>query len=292
MDAVFETNFPRLNLLKRGKVRDIYDLGDTLLLVATDRISAFDVVMPNPVPDKGRVLTQISLFWFEVMSSLVPNHLITSDVSKYPPECADYVQILDGRSMIIRKARPLPIECVVRGYITGSGWKDYQRTGQICGIKLPEGLAESERLPEPLFTPSTKAELGEHDENIDFSTAAKAVGTELAEKVKILSLQIYSKGVELAAQRGIIIADTKFEFGMAEGELILIDEVLTPDSSRFWPKDSYTPGQSQNSFDKQYLRDFLVDSGWDKQPPAPQLPQEIVTNTRAKYIEALELFTK
>ena len=291
MDAVFETDFPNLNLIKRGKVRDIYDLGETLLLVASDRISAFDVVMPNPVPDKGRVLTQISLFWFNVMAPLVSNHLVTSDVSAYPPECADYAQILDGRSMVIRKAAPLPIECVVRGYITGSGWKDYQQSGQVCGIDLPEGLVESQRLPEPLFTPSTKAELGEHDENIDFATAAQTIGEDLAERVKDLSLQIYTRGVELAAQRGIIIADTKFEFGMADGELILIDEVLTPDSSRFWPKASYAPGQSQNSFDKQYLRDFLVNSGWNKQPPAPQLPEEIVSNTRAKYLEALELFT-
>ena len=288
---VFETRMPELNLLKRGKVRDIYELEDHLLLVATDRLSAFDVILPDPIPDKGKILNKISLFWFEQMNSLVPNHVISSEVSEYPEVCRQYADILEGRSMLVRKAEPLPIECIVRGYISGSGWKDYQETGSICGIKLPQGLTESDRLPEPIFTPSTKAEVGEHDANIDFKTAAGLIGNELAEKIKSLSVAIYKKGAELANNKGIIIADTKFEFGKVGNEIILIDEVLTPDSSRFWPKASYIPGGPQQSFDKQYVRDYLISINWDKKPPAPKLPEDVIQNTRDKYLEALNRLT-
>ena len=289
--AVYETDFPKLNLLKRGKVRDIYDLGDALLMVASDRLSAFDVIMPDPIPDKGKVLTQISLFWFKVMEPLIANHVISSNVEDYPDVCRPYAEILDGRSMIVRKCEPLEIECVVRGYLSGSGWNSYQDSGLVCGIKLPQGLQESDRLPEPIFTPSTKAELGEHDINIDFEAAAGVVGQKLAEKVRALSLAIYNKGVQLADEKGIIIADTKFEFGLMGEELILIDEVLTPDSSRFWPKDTYQTGGAQQSFDKQYVRDYLLSLSWDKKPPGPSLPQEVIINTRAKYIEGLKRLT-
>jgi len=285
---VYETNFPELNLIKRGKVRDLYDMGDTLLMVATDRISAFDVIMPDPVPGKGVVLTQISLFWFDVMKSLVPHHVITSDVDRFPAACRPYADTLRGRSLLVRKTRPLPVECVVRGFISGSGWKDYQRSGTVCGIRLPQGLKESERLPQPIFTPSTKAELGAHDMNISFDEMVAQIGAAQAEKARELSLAVYRKGVELADRKGIIIADTKFEFGLADEEMILIDEVLTPDSSRFWPKDSYTPGGPQKSFDKQYLRDYLHTLDWKKEPPAPQLPPEVIENTRARYLEALK----
>ena len=288
---VMETDFPELNLVKRGKVRDIYDLGDTLLMVMSDRISAFDVIMPNPVPGKGRVLTQISLFWFNAMQSLIDNHVVASDVADYPEECQPYKDDLFERSMVVRKAEPLPIECVVRGYISGSGWKSYQESGDICGIKLPSGLKESDQLPEPIFTPSTKEELGQHDINIDFEAAAGMVGRDIAEKVKQISIDIYKKGAEIANEKGIIIADTKFEFGLIDDELILIDEVLTPDSSRFWPKDSYTPGGPQKSYDKQYLRDWLISIEWDKNPPAPQLPDDVVANTIQKYEEALAQLT-
>jgi phosphoribosylaminoimidazole-succinocarboxamide synthase len=286
-----ETTLSGLNLVKRGKVRDIYDLGDALLMVTTDRISAFDVVMPNPIPDKGKVLNQISLFWFDVMKSLVPNHVISSDVDTYPDECKPHFEALRGRSMLVKKATPFAIECVVRGYISGSGWNSYQETGSVCGIKLPDGLKESEALPEPIFTPSTKEEIGNHDINIDFQGAVEIVGKEIAEKVRGLSIDIYKRGAELANQRGIIIADTKFEFGLMDNEIILIDEVLTPDSSRFWPKESYAPGGSQKSFDKQYLRDYLISIKWNKTPPAPVLPEEVIQNTRAKYIEAYEKLT-
>ena len=282
-----QTDFPELTLLQRGKVRDVYDLGDQLLMVATDRLSAFDVVLPDPIPDKGRVLTQISLYWFEQMRSLVANHVITADVDQYPAVCRPYAQSLRGRSMLVRKCQPLPIECVVRGYLSGSGWKSYRKNGTVCGISLPEGLPESGRLPEPLFTPSTKAEAGQHDENIDFDTAAKIIGHRRAEQVRDLSLSIYRRGAELADARGIIIADTKFEFGLLGDDLILIDEVLTPDSSRFWPKDSYRPGGPQQSFDKQYVRDYLQTLSWNQQPPAPALPAEVIEATRAKYLEAL-----
>lgn len=287
--SVIETHFSGLTLRQRGKVRDIYDLGDSLLMIATDRISAFDVVMPDPVPDKGKVLTQISLFWFEVMKDLVPNHLITSDVSAYPEVCQPYADVLRGRSMLVKKAASLPIECVVRGYLSGSGWKSYQKSQTLCGIRLPDGLTESDRLPEPIFTPSTKAEIGLHDENIDFDRAAKLIGKSLADRVRELSLAIYRKGVELADSKGIIIADTKFEFGLLGDELILIDEVLTPDSSRFWPRASYRPGGAQESFDKQFVRDYLLSIHWDQKPPAPKLPDHVIEGTRKKYLEALAL---
>ncbi|MCD4804609.1 MAG: phosphoribosylaminoimidazolesuccinocarboxamide synthase [Desulfobacterales bacterium] len=288
---VFETDFPKLNLLKRGKVRDMYDLGETLLMVATDRISAFDVIMPDPVPEKGKILTQISLFWFDVMKPVISNHIISSNVDDYPEICKPYAEMLRDRSMLVKKAKPLPIECVVRGYISGSGWKSYQESGIVCGIKLPDGLQESEKLPEPIFTPSTKEEVGVHDVNINFEEAVKIIGRNLAEKVKEISLLIYKKGAELADKKGIIIADTKFEFGIFENDIILIDELLTPDSSRFWPKESYSPGQSQKSYDKQYLRDYLISINWDKLPPAPFLPKEVVKNTREKYLDALNLIT-
>ncbi|MBW1992935.1 MAG: phosphoribosylaminoimidazolesuccinocarboxamide synthase, partial [Deltaproteobacteria bacterium] len=270
---------------------DIYDLGDCLLMVATDRISAFDVVMADPIPGKGKILTQISLYWFNVMSHLVPNHVITSNVAEYPDECKPYADVLEGRSMLVKKAEPLPVECIVRGYISGSGWKSYQETKSVCGISLPDGLKESQKLPEPLFTPSTKAEIGEHDLNIDFDRAVSLLGRSVAERVRELSLSIYKKGSELADARGIIIADTKFEFGKYENDLLLIDEVLTPDSSRFWPKGDYQPGRSQHSFDKQYLRDYLESLDWDKKPPAPRLPADVIENTRKKYLEALNLIS-
>jgi len=289
--VVQETDFPTLNLLQRGKVRDMYDLGDAYLMVATDRMSAFDVVLPDPIPDKGIVLTQISLFWFEIMSSLVKNHVITADVSRYPESCQPYAVSLEGRSILVKKAQPLPVECVVRGFITGSGWKSYQQDGSVCGIRLPDGLIESAQLPEPIFTPSTKEALGKHDINIDFDEMAKRIGGPLAEKVRDLSLAIYIKGALIAAEKGILIADTKFEFGLIDDEIILIDEVLTPDSSRFWPKATYAPGGSQKSFDKQYLRDYLLTLGWDKTPPGPTLPPAVIENTRAKYIEALRLLS-
>jgi phosphoribosylaminoimidazole-succinocarboxamide synthase len=284
---VKETNFPELDLLKRGKVRDMYDLGDSLLMVATDRLSAFDVVMPDPIPDKGIILTQISLFWFELIKPLIDNHVISNDVEDFPEACRQYADILRGRSIRIKKTKPLSIECVVRGYISGSGWKSYQESGSICGIKLPDGLKESDQLPEPIFTPSTKAELGDHDINIDFDEAADLIGHELAQKVKIMSLAIYQKGAQLAAEKGIIIADTKFEFGQVGEDIILIDEVLTPDSSRFWPRETYSPGGSQKSFDKQYVRDHLSSLDWDKTPPGPDLPEEVIHNTRQKYLDAL-----
>jgi len=290
--TVIETDFEELNLIKRGKVRDIYDLGDTLLMVATDRISAFDVVMPDPIPEKGKILTQISLFWFKIMESLLPNHVISSNVDNYPDICKPYAEILRGRSMLVKKAKPLPIECIVRGYISGSGWNDYLASGRICGIKLPENLKESDKLPEPIFTPSTKAETGLHDININFDEAIRKIGRDLADHVRTLSLEIYSKGAELAYKKGIIIADTKFEFGLFEDNLILIDEVMTPDSSRFWPKSSYEPGGSQKSFDKQYLRDYLISINWNKTPPAPSLPKDVIANTQKKYLEAFNWLTE
>ena len=289
--AVSQTDFKNLNLIKRGKVRDIYDLGENILMVASDRISAFDVVMPDPVPDKGIILTQISLYWFDIMKPIINNHVITADVKEYPPACKPYAKTLQGRSMLVKKADPLPIECVVRGYLSGSGWKSYQESSTVCGIRLPQGLRESDKLPEAIFTPSTKEDLGAHDINIDFDEAAKRIGSDLASKVKELSLAIYKKGADMAAEKQIIIADTKFEFGLIGDDLILIDEVLTPDSSRFWPKESYQPGGSQQSFDKQYLRDHLISVNWNKQPPGPSLPQDIIRNTRKKYLEALSQLT-
>lgn len=286
---VQETDFVSLKLLQRGKVRDMYDLEDAYLMVATDRMSAFDVVLPDPIPDKGVVLTQISLYWFDIMADLVDNHIITADVSQYPESCQPYAQDLQGRSILVKKAQPLPVECVVRGYITGSGWKSYLNDGTVCGIRLPDGLVESDRLPEPIFTPSTKEELGKHDINIDFDEMVDRIGASLAERVRKLSLDIYTKGAAIAAEKGILIADTKFEFGLIDGEVILIDEVLTPDSSRFWPKSTYAPGGGQQSFDKQYLRDYLQSLDWDKNPPGPDLPQSVIDNTRSKYVEALTL---
>jgi phosphoribosylaminoimidazole-succinocarboxamide synthase len=288
---VLETNFPDLNLVKKGKVRDIYDLGDSLLMVATDRISAYDVIMSDPIPGKGKILTQISLFWFDILQSVLPNHIIASDVDAYPDICQSYAESLRDRSMLVKKAEPLTVECIVRGYISGSGWKSYQENGTICDIRLPDGLKESDKLPAPIFTPSTKAELGLHDINIGFEETVKEIGESLANRVREISLKIYEKGSKLAESKGIIIADTKFEFGLIGDELILIDEVLTPDSSRFWPQDLYRPGFPQQSFDKQYLRDYLETLDWDKAPPPPPLPEEIILNTKKKYLEALNLLT-
>lgn len=289
--ALYDTVFPGLNLLRQGKVRDIYDLGDALLMVATDRISAFDVVMPSPIPGKGGILTRMSRFWFEMMEGLIPNHLITSDVDQFPEACHPYVNIIKDRSMLVRKAEPLSVECIVRGYLSGSGWKSYLESGRLCGMRLPEGLEESDRLPEPLFTPSTKADIGAHDENISFEQVEDMVGRDLAARLRDVSMAIYERAVEFAEPRGIIIADTKFEFGLIDGELALIDEILTPDSSRFWPKDTYRPGGPQKSFDKQYVRDYLLSLDWNQRPPAPELPPEVVENTRKKYEEALRRLT-
>jgi len=284
---VKQTDFPGLKLISRGKVRDIYDLGETLLMVTSDRISAFDVIMNEPIPDKGTVLTQISKFWFSQVEDIIPNHIISTNVADYPAECQPYANVLAGRSMWVKKAQPLAAECIVRGYVSGSGWKDYQATGAICGIKLPQGLKESDRLPEPIFTPSTKAELGTHDENITFDEMARICGKELAEQAREATIKIYCRARDIADQKGIIIADTKFEFGVFEGKLIIIDECLTPDSSRFWPKDQYQPGGPQPSFDKQFLRDYLETLDWGKTAPAPPLPEEIVRKTGEKYKEAL-----
>ena len=289
--VVVRTDFEDLTLRGRGKVRDIYDLGDTLLIVATDRISAFDVVMPNPIPDKGMVLTRISRFWFEATKDIVPNHLISTEVEEFPEACRPYREVLAGRTMWVRKTKPLPIECVVRGYLSGSGWTEYRETGEVCGIRLPHGLVESSKLDEPIFTPATKAEAGTHDENISFEQVIGLVGGERAEQVRAISISIYGRASEMAARRGIIIADTKFEFGIWQRELLLIDELLTPDSSRFWPRDEYSPGGPQKSFDKQFLRDYLLSLDWDKSPPAPQLPQEIIEKTRERYLEALKRLT-
>lgn len=286
--VVSQTDFPGLKLSKRGKVRDMYDLGEYLLMVATDRISAFDVVMLDPIPDKGIILTQISLFWFEMMKSVVANHVVTGNVDEFPKICRPYAASLKGRSLLVKKAVPLPIECVARGYISGSGWSSYRQSGEVCGIRLPAGLKESDRLEAPIFTPATKEEVGIHDINIDFAEATKRIGPELAERVRDLTLTLYRIGAAFAETKGILIADTKFEFGLAGNELILIDEMLTPDSSRFWPKASYQPGGPQQSYDKQYMRDYLVSTRWNKTPPPPPLPEEVVRNTRLKYLEALK----
>jgi phosphoribosylaminoimidazole-succinocarboxamide synthase len=283
-----QTEFKSLTLKGRGKVRDIYDLGDRLLIVATDRISAFDVVMPNPIPDKGRVLTQLSRFWFDLTREIVTNHIISFNVEEYPQECRAYQEDLRDRSMLVVKTEVLPVECIVRGYLSGSGWEDYKKTGSVCAIPLPKGLVESSKLEEPIFTPSTKAEQGLHDENITFQKMEKIVGKGLAQQLKSASINVYKKARDFAEQRGILIADTKMEFGVKDGKLILIDELLTPDSSRFWPKDGYRPGGSQKSFDKQFLRDYLLFIKWNKTPPAPQLPEEIIQKTREKYLEAYE----
>jgi phosphoribosylaminoimidazole-succinocarboxamide synthase len=285
---VWETSLPGIQFLNRGKVRDLYEVGGHLLIVATDRLSAFDVVLPTPIPDKGRVLTQLSLFWFNLLGDVIPNHVLSA--ADFPPELDAYREQLEGRTMLCQKTKPLPVECVVRGYLSGSGWKDYRATGKVCGISLPAGLRESERLPEPIFTPSTKAIAG-HDENISFDEAASTIGGELAERVRAVSLEIYRRAVAYAEPRGIILADTKFEFGLVGDQLIWIDEALTPDSSRFWPADGYQPGRSQPSFDKQYVRDYLERIGWNKQPPGPDLPPDVVEATRARYREAYRQLT-
>ena len=288
---ITQTNCPELNLVNRGKVRDIYDLGEHLLIVASDRISAFDVIMDVGIPQKGYVLTQISKFWFEQMTDLVPHHLIATEVDDFPVITHQYRDQLEGRSMLAKKAQPLPVECIVRGYLSGSGWKEYQQRGSLCSIPLPKGLVQSDKLPETLFTPSTKAELGEHDENISFEQTVDLCGLETAEQVKEISIKIYERARDLADKKGLIIADTKFEFGLLDGQLIWIDEALTPDSSRFWPKDQYHPGSAQPSFDKQFLRDYLETLDWGKQAPAPKLPEEIVRKTGEKYLEALKRLT-
>lgn len=275
----------------QGKVRDIYDLGKALLIVATDRLSAFDVVLPDPIPYKGEVLTKLSLFWFELLADVVPNHLLTTETCDLPESLEQYEEALRGRFMIVKKAEVFPVECIVRGYLAGSGWKEYREHGTVCGQTLPEGLMESSPLPEPIFTPSTKAAVGDHDENITFERMEEIVGAENAARLRDASLALYSAARDHAAGRGIIIADTKFEFGVVDGEITLIDEVLTPDSSRFWPADEYRPGGAQPSFDKQFVRDWLETSGWDKQPPAPGLPEDVITMTAEKYIEAFEAIT-
>jgi phosphoribosylaminoimidazole-succinocarboxamide synthase len=289
MRVVRETQFAGISPAGRGKVRDIYDLGDKLLIVATDRLSAFDVVMPTPIPDKGRVLTQLSLFWFALLGDIIPNHVLSA--TEFPAAFDAYRDDLAGRSMVVRKAQPLPIECVVRGYVSGSAWKDYLATGKICGIALPAGLQESDRLPEPIFTPATKAATG-HDENISFEQAASLIGKDRAERVRAVSLEIYRRAAAYAAPRGILVADTKFEFGLLENELIWIDEALTPDSSRFWPAAQYQPGGAQPSFDKQFVRDYLERIQWPKTPPGPELPSDVVAATRAKYREAYRILSE
>lgn len=279
-----------LKLFKSGKVREMYDLGDRLLMVASDRISCFDVVLPTEIPNKGKILTSLSEYWFKAMENIAPHHLITTDVSKFPAACQPHKKVLEGRSMLVKKSDPAPVECIVRGYLAGFGWKEYQKTGKVCGIALPKGLVEASRLDEPIFTPSTKAPVGEHDVNIDFSKTVDMVGKENAEKLRDASLAIYQRAREMGEKKGIIIADTKFEFGVLDGRLIVIDEMLTPDSSRFWPKEGYRPGTSPDSFDKQYVRDYLIESNWDPNNP-PNLPPEVIRKTQEKYAEALRRLT-
>ena len=288
--AIMQTNMPGVKLHGRGKVRDIYDLGVHFLIVATDRLSAFDVVLPTPIPDKGKVLTQMSAFWFDHFKSFVPNHVVSTDVREYPASIRQFSDQLEGRSMLVRKAKVFPVECVARGFLTGSGLKDYNKTGKVCGIALPDGLRDSDRLPQPIFTPATKAETG-HDENISEEEAGRIVGADAIKRLKELTLSIYSRAVDFASTRGIIICDTKFEFGVIDGQITIVDEMLTPDSSRFWPASEYSPGKPQPSFDKQFVRDYLERIGWNKQPPAPELPAEIVEATSAKYREALRILT-
>ena len=280
-----------LTLFNRGKVRDIYDLGDKLLLVASDRISAFDVVLPTPIPGKGKILTQLSEFWFGRLGDIVPHHLITANVDEFPGACQPHRGTLQGRSMLVKKSTPAPVECIVRGYLTGSGWKDYQKTGAVCGITLPQGLVEAARLDEPIFTPSTKAAVGDHDLNITFDVMSEKIGKVKAMKMRDATVAIYQRARALAETKGIIIADTKFEFGMDGDDILLIDEVLTPDSSRFWPMDGYQPGKTPDSFDKQFVRDYLLSLKWDMKPPAPELPKDIVKKTQDKYTEALRRLT-
>ena len=293
-DAVINTDFKTLNLVHQGKVRDMYMIpghDDKLLMVASDRISAYDVVMDDPIPGKGKILTKLSLFWFNLLGDIVENHLITADVSEFPEACRQYADILEGRSMLVMKTKPLPVECIVRGYISGSFWSAYKKNTTVCGFKLPPGMKESEKFPSILFTPSTKAEIGDHDENISLDQLKNIVGTERATQISEISVKLYEKAADYARNKGIIIADTKFELGEKDGELILIDEVLTPDSSRFWPLDEYKPGQGQPSFDKQFLRDYLSSLDWNKQPPAPPLPGEIIEKTRLRYEEAVTRIT-
>ncbi len=288
---VVKTDFSDIGPVKKGKVRDIYDIGDFFLMVATDRLSAFDVVLPDGIPGKGKVLTGISSYWFRQVQDIVGNHLVSDNVDDYPKACLKYKDILKGRSMLVKKAEPLPVECIVRGYISGSGWESYKQNGSICGIELPQGLKESDKLAEPIYTPSTKAGVGDHDVNVNFNETLKILGREKAEKIRDLSISIYLRGAENALKKGIIIADTKFEFGIVNGEIILIDEVMTPDSSRFWPLDSYCPGQAQKSYDKQYIRDWLISSGWNKKAPGPRLPEQVIMHTAKKYAEVMELLT-
>lgn len=290
-EVILNTNFPNLKLYAKGKVRDIYEVGDYLLLVSTDRLSAFDVIMNQGIPYKGMVLTKISEFWFNLTKDIIPNHFITTDVNKYPVECKEYSDVLKNRSMLIKKAKVVPIECIVRGYITGSGWKDYKRTGEISGIKLQAGLLESEKFPEPLFTPSTKAEIGEHDENISADVAMQIIDKDTFNAVKDATINIYKKASDYALTKGIIIADTKFEFGKINGEIILVDEVLTPDSSRFWPLDKYEKGRGQESYDKQFVRDYLISINFNMQPPPPPLPEDIIRKTSEKYLDIYKKLT-
>jgi phosphoribosylaminoimidazole-succinocarboxamide synthase len=289
-DAHYEITLPGVPLLKRGKVREVYDLGDSLLIVASDRISAFDSILPTPIPDKGRVLTQLSLFWFAHLRDVAPNHVIGADADAYPEELRPYAETLAGRSMQVKKAEVFPVECVVRGYLAGSGWAEYREQGTVCGIPLPEGLQEAAVLPEPIFTPSTKAENG-HDEGISYERVVEMVGADTAAQLRDTSLELYRHARDHAQPRGVILADTKFEFGLVDGEVTLVDEVCTPDSSRFWPTEQYAPGSSPVSFDKQYVRDYLTHSGWDREPPAPPLPDDVVQRTRDKYLEALRILT-
>jgi phosphoribosylaminoimidazole-succinocarboxamide synthase len=287
--ALLQTHFPTLPPPRRGKVRDIYDFGETLLIVATDRISVFDVVLPTGIPGKGKILTQLSCFWFERTHDLVRNHLLATDPQLFPEACQPYRDVLAGRSMLVQRTQPLPVECVVRGYLAGSAWEDYRRTGRICDHVLPVGLQEAERLELPLFTPTTKAPQGMHDEPIPFSTVQQLVGTEVAERLRALSLALYSHGRQVAEAHDLILADTKFEFGLYRGDVMLIDELFTPDSSRYWPRSGYQPGRSQPSFDKQFVRDYTTSLGWNRQPPGPELPDDIVEKTRQRYLEAYHL---
>lgn len=290
--SISQTNFPKLKFLNRGKVRDLYAVQDYLLLVATDRISAFDVIMPNPIPGKGVILNKMSTFWFKQMEDVIGNHIISTDAADFPPECAPYFESLEGRSMLVKKATPLPVECIVRGYLSGSGWNDYRHSQSISGIKLPEGLKESSKLPQMLFTPTTKAPEGDHDAPITHSEMEDIIGADLTDKVIKKSLAIYERAASIALKAGIIIADTKMEFGLIGKELILIDELLTPDSSRFWPADEYEEGRAQRSFDKQFLRDYLLSLHWNQKPPAPELPPDIIEKTKAKYEEAFSRLVK
>ncbi|MDF1553315.1 MAG: phosphoribosylaminoimidazolesuccinocarboxamide synthase [Deferrisomatales bacterium] len=290
-DAVYRTELPDLNLVNSGKVRELYDLGEHLLIVTSDRVSAFDVVLPTPVPGKGEVLTQLSAHWFRRTADLVANHIVSVDPAEYPAAARAHARVLTGRSMLVKKAKPLPVECIVRGYLSGSGWKEYRASGTVCGIALPAGLRESEKLPEAIFTPSTKAAMGDHDENIPFSKAAELLGADLAGKVRDLALAVYRRGAEEAAAKGILIADTKMEFGLLDGDVILIDELLTPDSSRFWPAASYRVGEPQQSLDKQYIRDYLLTLDWDQTAPGPELPAAVVAETGRRYREILAILT-